>query len=162
MKANNDPVLSATELGGRWGVTARHVSELARKGISVRAPSGGYYERASTLRYIESLRKTAAGRTGISDERLRLVKEQADKVAFENAVAREKYWLRTEAKECFFACLQRLRGHMLAVKDRIQMRLGHLSKRDIHEIEQEIILAITEAAIEEFGPIPTDEQEGTT
>jgi hypothetical protein len=42
------------------------------------------------------------------------------------------------------------------------MRLGHLSKRDIHEIEQEIILAITEAAIEEFGPIPTDEQEGTT
>ena len=64
MKTNNDPVLSASMLAGRWGVTSRTVTDLAKRGIAIAAPGGGYYERESTLKYIESLRKTAAGRAG--------------------------------------------------------------------------------------------------
>ena len=49
METNNDPVLSASMLADRWGVTSRHVSELAKKGIAIRASAGGYYGAASTL-----------------------------------------------------------------------------------------------------------------
>ena len=110
MKTNNDPVLSASMLAGRWGVTSRTVTDLAKRGIAIAAPGGGYYERASTLKYIDSLRKTAAGRSGISDQRQKLLLAQTKKIERENAVAADMYFLKTEAKAHFTDSLIRLRS----------------------------------------------------
>lgn len=150
MKANNDPVLSASMLAGRWGVTSRAVTDLAKRGIAIAAPGGGYYERESTRKYIESLRKTAAGRAGISDERLRLVKAQARKIERENEVAADKYFLKAEALLHFTSSLVRLRGYMMAVPDRVWQRLGHLTRRDVDEIKKEVGSALYDAAREEL------------
>jgi terminase small subunit / prophage DNA-packing protein len=150
MKTNNDPVLSASMLAGRWGVTSRTVTDLAKRGIAVAAPGGGYYERESTRKYIESLRKTAAGRSGISDERLRLVKAQARILERKNEVAADKYFLKTEALREFTASLIRLRGYLMAVPDRVSQRLSHLTRRDVDEIKKEVAAALYDAAKEEL------------
>ena len=150
MKTNNDPVLSASMLASRWGVTSRTVTDLARRGIAIAAPAGGYYERESTRKYIESLRKTAAGRTGISDERLRLVKAQARKIERENEVAADKYFLKTEALHHFTSSLVRLRNYMMAVPDRVAQRLGHLTRKDVDEIKKEVCAALYDDAREEL------------
>jgi phage terminase Nu1 subunit (DNA packaging protein) len=145
-----DEIVKAAELAKRWRVSARQIGALTEKGIIVR-DSRGIFASESTAKYLAHLRDGAAGRTTVSDDRRRLLRAQAGKVEHELEVARDKYWLKTEATAWFCDSLQRIRGYMLAVKDRIQQRLPHLTKTDIHEIDQEIIAAITDAAYEEFG-----------
>ena len=145
-----DEIVKAAELAKRWKVSPRQIGALTEKGIIAR-DSRGILAWESTARYLEHLRKGAAGRTTVSDDRRQLLRAQAGKVEHELEVARDKYWLKTEATAWFCNSLQRIRGYMLAVKDRIQQRLPHLTKTDIHEIDQEIIAAITDAAYEEFG-----------
>jgi phage terminase Nu1 subunit (DNA packaging protein) len=148
---DNDPIVSGTVLGTRWGVTARHVTELAKKGIAIRADGGGYRERASTLRYIESLRKTAAGRSGIADERKRVLSEQADKLALANGITRSEWFRATEVVRVWSETFREVSAKMLAITDRLASRLPHLTRHDLHEIDAEIRIVLTEAS-ESYDP----------
>ena len=68
----------------------------------------------------------ARNRTGIGEERVRLTKEQADKIAFANSVARSEYWKTEEALRIYHEGMARLRACMTAVPDRVAARCGHL------------------------------------
>ena len=139
-----DPIVSGTVLGTRWGVTSRSVTELAKKGIAVRAEAGGYHEHASTLRYMQHLRKAAAGRSGISDRRAQLIDEQTTKLKIENGIKRNSYWKAAEIIREWALTWRELCARMLAIPDRLASRLPHLTRHDLHEIDQEIRIVLQE------------------
>jgi phage terminase Nu1 subunit (DNA packaging protein) len=146
LKKSEDPVVSGAVLAERYGVSSRHINSLAERDLLARGPGGKqFYEYASTRRYVEHLRKSSSGRVGIQEERLRLVKMQANKIAFENSVAKGKHAPTAVMLRWFAESLGRLRGLMLAIPDRLASRLSHLTRHDIHEIDAEIRLAIQES-----------------
>lgn len=146
-KSDDDPVVTGAVLANRIGASTRTVGNLAAKGVAVRGPNGrGFYLWASIGNAFKELRSAAAGRASVSDVRKRVLNAQAQKLEHDLEVAQGKYWLKIEAMAVFSASFQRMRGHMVAVHDRIRTRLPHLTNHDIFEIEQEIIAAIVDSA----------------
>src|SRR3972149_345185 len=74
-------------------LTPRRVQHLANEGVIPRAEKGRYELVPAVRGYIRYLRDRSVGRDGvvipdIASERARLTREQADRVAMENAKAR--------------------------------------------------------------------------
>src|SRR3954469_24426578 len=87
--ARDDPgSVTASELADHLGVSPRSVTELARRGIAVRAGPGRWRLRESIRRYCDDLRQRGGGvavAASAAAERGRLAKEQADALALKNA-----------------------------------------------------------------------------
>jgi terminase small subunit / prophage DNA-packing protein len=84
--------LSQTAFGELVGISQQAVSDLIARGVLAVGSSGG----AWLLAYCSHIREIAAGRATNGDldlatERARLAREQADKVAMQNAVMRREY-----------------------------------------------------------------------
>ena len=90
--------------------------------------------------------QTGRGRTGIGDERVRLVRAQARKIERENAVAAGEYTDTEVAGGWFSESLRRIRGGMLAVPSRAWARLPHMTRFDFKVLEEEVAAAINDAA----------------
>lgn len=78
------------EFGDLVGITQQAVSDLVSREVLQR----GATARAWLLAYTEHLRETAAGRDPdglLATERARVAKEQADRLALQNAVTRREY-----------------------------------------------------------------------
>jgi phage terminase Nu1 subunit (DNA packaging protein) len=145
MAKTDDPVASGATLAVRYGVSTRQINLLAERDLLVRAPGGkGFLEHASTLKYMEHLRKTAAGRSGISDRRAKLIEEQTQKLRIENGIKRSAYWKATEVIREWALTFRELSAKMLAIPDRIASRLPHLTRHDLHEIDAEIRIVLQE------------------
>jgi hypothetical protein len=95
--------------------------------------------------------QSGRGRTGIGDQRVRLVKEQADKVAHENATRRSEYWLAADVVREWADVFRELSAKLLAIPDRLASRLPHLSRFDLHEIDAEIRIVLKET-FEAYDP----------
>jgi hypothetical protein len=95
--------------------------------------------------------QSGRGRTGIGDERVRLVREQADKVAHENATRRSEYWLATEVIREWADLFREVSARLLAIPDRIASRLPGLTRHDLHEIDAEIRIVLEET-FEAYDP----------
>ena len=132
------------------GVLVRTVTDLARRGIVVRVAPGAYDGPASVRAYCAHLRETAARRGGTSDgssltaERLRLVREQADREALRNAALRRELLPAAEVEATWAATLTGLRARLLALPSRAQQRLGHLTAHDVAALDREVRGALTE------------------
>jgi phage terminase Nu1 subunit (DNA packaging protein) len=142
----NDPVASGATLAVRYGVSTRQISLLAERDLLVRAPDGqrGFLEHASTLRYIEHLRKAAAGRSGISDRRAKLIDAQTQKLRIENGIKRSQFWKALEVIREWADVWREVSAKLLAIPDRIASRIPHLSRFDLHEIDAEIRIVLEE------------------
>jgi phage terminase Nu1 subunit (DNA packaging protein) len=92
------------------------------------------------------LRKVAAGRSGITDERLQLVREQRDKLALANAATRGESVKLIEVIRVWSDTFRGVSAKLLAIPDRLASRLPNLSRHDLHEIDQEIRIVLTETA----------------
>jgi phage terminase Nu1 subunit (DNA packaging protein) len=141
--------VSADALGDMIGISGRQIRELARRNIVVKAGTGTYEVRASVRAYCTHLREQAAGRTGsktLTEERIRVAKEQGDALAMKNAIARGEMIPARAIETAWAAVLRDVRAALLAIPSRIQQRLGHLTAHDVSEIDLEIRNALKEAA----------------
>jgi phage terminase Nu1 subunit (DNA packaging protein) len=147
------PGLVAAPVLARWlGVSGKTVYEMAKTGIVVRASRGLYALEASVRGYCEHIRATASQRGGevsleaMRSERIRMTKAQADALELKTRQLGGKL-LDADAVVREWADIVRLsRMAILAVPQRCQNRLPHLTAHDISEIDAELRAALTELA----------------
>ena len=86
--AEKDPTYPVEFFGRLFNLTPRRVQQLASDGVIPKAGHGEYPLLASVQGYVKFLQERVSGdrkEEGWRDERARLAKEQADRVALENA-----------------------------------------------------------------------------
>lgn len=137
-----------SEMARLLGITANRVRTLARDGILHRPVRGRYDVRVSLKTYIGDLRDKASrlgyaggkqlGKSDLEAEKLRLARQQADKIEIQNAAARGELVKATDVERAWAAVLRDVRAAMLAVPSRCGATLPHLTAHDIAEIDREI------------------------
>ena len=135
---------STDELAQLLGISDRQVRELAKDGTIVRTSRGQFDLLASVQQYAARLRDSASGRGGetvqttLATERARLAREKADAESMKNAKSRGDLLDAKEVERTWAEILRDVRSRMLAVPNRLQQRLAHLTANDTHEIDIEI------------------------
>lgn len=141
-------IANESEMALLVGLTANRVRTLARDGMMIRAGRGQYDVRASLLTYIEDLRSKAARmgpgaksaplNSDLNAEKLRLAKQQADKIELQNAAARTELVKTSDVERAWAAVLRDVRATLLAVPSRCGASLPHLTAHDVAELDREI------------------------
>lgn len=148
VSGNSDSEISAVELADWLGVSERAISEYARKGIIARSAPGKFMLRESVRAVATHLREAASARgassAGLTAQRERIAREQADKLAMQNAAARREMVSAKAVADEWADILRLVRSRMLATPSRIQQQLGHLSAHDLDTIDREIRDALTD------------------
>lgn len=132
--------IKARELGELIGVGTRQIDTLNNHGIVIRLGRGDYDTRESIINVIQSLRKR--GNAELDAERVRLTREQADKVELANQAARGELVPASEIEHAWASILRDVRAGMLALPSRLQQRLPHLTPHDVETIDAEIRAAL--------------------
>lgn len=138
--------VSASALGDMVGLSDRTIRDLAKRGVIDRC-GAGFEPRDSILRYCAHLREQAAGRSNsanLTQERIRLAREQADAASLKNAVTRSEMVPAKDVESAWSAVLRDVRSAMLSLPARVQTRLGHLTSHDVAEIDREIRTVLEE------------------
>jgi len=132
--------VTAETLGDWLGLTKNRIHALARDGVIPRNPDKTFPLRPAILAYCEHCRAGSVGRTANSElaaEKLRLAKEQADKIAFSNARARAELLDSREVADAWRGVVTDLRAAVLAVPSRVAANLG-LDRKEAAALESEI------------------------
>jgi len=134
------------------GVSQQAVSALVTRRVLLPGASGGVWLRA----YCENLREQAAGRRSegnldLVQERARLAREQADRVAMENAIERKELAPVAVIEQVLAAVGRQVAGILEAIPVQIKRRSDAISKQDLDFIEQEIVKARNLAAAIELN-----------
>lgn len=140
---------TASELAEWLGLTANRVSALAREGILPRGIENRYPLRTSIRAYCDHARAGATGRradTELAAEKLRLAREQADKIAFVNAKARGELIAAGEVERVWAGILRDVRAAFLALPSRAASKLGHLTPHDLAALNDEVRDVLMELA----------------
>ncbi|GLK71289.1 hypothetical protein GCM10017643_14040 [Ancylobacter dichloromethanicus] len=143
--------LTADEMGALLGIAPRTVRELAGRGVVLRAGRGRYDAAGSVASYCAHLREQAAGRAGdaqagLTSERARQAREQADHLALKNAEMRRELLPAAEVERAWTEVLRDIRARMLAVPARCMARLGRLSPSEGAILDEEVRDALQGAA----------------
>ena len=119
--------LTADELGEWLGLSPNRVHALGRDGVLPRGEGKRYPLQASVAAYCAHCRSLAKGKATdaeLAAEKIRLAREQADKIALQNAAARgELLDSQTVAAE-WRGIITDLRAAVLAVPSRVAGRMG--------------------------------------
>lgn len=140
-----DPVdapeaVTAAELGVWLGLSPNRVHALGRDGVLPRTADKTYPLRASVRAYADHARQLAKGKASDADlaaEKVRLAREQADKIAFANARARGELLDSREVATAWRGVVVDLRAAMLAVPSRVAARLG-LDRKTTAALDREV------------------------
>ena len=157
----NEPI-TQVQFAELVGVTQQAISDLVNRGTLRRGDTAG----AWLISYCANLREQAAGRASTGDldlvqERARLAKEQADKVAMANAVERREL-APVSLMEVILAKLGRqIVGILEALPVTLKRNCPHLAADDIKTIQAEIIKARNYAANIELNLNILDDNDGT-
>lgn len=122
-----DDLVSAADLGEWLGLTANRVNALAREGVLPRRPDNLFPLKAGVRAYADHIRKGALGRTAdgqLATEKIRLAREQADKLALQNSSARGELLDARDVAQEWRGVITDLRAALLAVPSRVAARLG--------------------------------------
>jgi phage terminase Nu1 subunit (DNA packaging protein) len=126
--------VTADALATWLGLTANRVHALGRDGVLPRVNGKKYLLQASVAAYCTHCRSLAKGKATdaeLTAEKLRLAREQADKIALQNAAARaELLDAQTVASE-WRGIVTDLRAAILAVPSRVASELGFDRKETI-------------------------------
>lgn len=143
-------LMPESDLAAFWGTSTRQVRMLLSDGTISKAEPGIYDAADCTRRYMQKLIFSASRRSTaapeLQAEKLRLAKEQADKLEIANAAARGELVSVSSVKSAWADVLRDVRASMLAVPSRVTQRLPHLSTHDLEVIDREIRDALSETA----------------
>ena len=139
--------VTAEALAHLFGVSAKTVRALARRGIMVKAGRNLFTLDESVQNYCGHLGDLAHGRKdgdAAPTERARLAAAQADAIELKNARARGALVdAEAVAREWEGVC-RTIRAGMLRVPKRAAARLPHLTPQDVRAIDDEVRAALTE------------------
>nr|WP_255720623.1 terminase small subunit [Acuticoccus kalidii] len=144
--------VSARVLANLFGVSPQTIQAYAARGVIVRQGRGSYPLAENVQRYTRHLRDAASGRgadeatSSLTDERTRLARERADEAALKNAKLRREMLPREEVLARWSTILRNVSARMRAVPSRVRAQRPHLTREDVDLIDEEIRLALTEAA----------------
>ena len=134
------PTVTATELGEWLGLTANRVHALARDGVLPREVDKTYPLKSSVRAYADHCRQLAKGKAtdkDLAEEKIRLAREQADKIALQNARARGDLIDSREVATAWRGVVVDLRAALLAVPGRVATRLG-MDREEAAALDAEI------------------------
>ena len=118
-KLTKDIFVSLIALAGFLGITPQRVSQLTAQGMP-REDRGSYPLLACARFYINFLRNhVESANDSIGKERLRLIKERAERAALENQKLRNKVIDVDGITQQIMELMQKLRDGMLAISGRI-------------------------------------------
>lgn len=143
-KAADGDALSAAELGEWLGLTANRVHALGRDGVLPRTPEKTYPLRESVAAYCVHARSLAKGKQvdpKLAAEKVRLAREQADKLAIANAKARGDMIPAAEVARAWLEVSTELRAAVLAIPSRVAGRCS-LDRRSAAALDDEIRLSL--------------------
>ena len=145
---NPPDLVTESELAAFWSVSDRQVRTLVHEGAIRKFDSRHFDREAATRGYIRRLIEQANRKTDpeLRAEKLRLAKEQADKLEIANAESRGELVSAKSVESMWTAILRDVRAGMLAVPGRLQSKLSHLTAHDVRTIEAEIKSALKELA----------------
>lgn len=153
--------VTQAEFGQMVGISQPAVSHFVTRGVlSDGAPAGQWLQE-----YCNHLRETAAARLASGDldlatERARLAKEQADRIAMENAVTRRELAPTEMLEEVLAKAGSRVGKILEAIPGMIRRRVPALTSADIEAIAREIAKARNIAAKMSLSDLRDDEDEG--
>jgi len=130
------------------GISQPAVSDLIKRGIL----TDGDIASNWLIAYCSHLREQAAGRAGsdgsldLVSERARLAKEQADKVAFQNAITRNQLAPVDLLEEVLAKAAARINGKFDSIPGRVKRRFPSLPSEAIDLIDSEISIVRNEVA----------------
>lgn len=130
----------ASELAQLFGTTHRTVGVLAERGTLPKLTNGKFDTVLSVQRYIAYCRK--GGNTQLDIEKVRLIREQADKIEIQNQKERGELISVADVEHQWASILKDVRQGILAVPSRAQTRLPHLTQTDVSELDLEIRAAL--------------------
>lgn len=111
------------EIANHLHLTQARVRELIAGGIITRHPRGSYDLNVVMKEYLTNLREQAAGRSakagGLTDERARLAKEQADAKEMENEITRGNLVQIEDVAQIVEAQFDRCRTKLLSLPTKI-------------------------------------------
>ena len=140
-RADDPNVVSAATLADWIGLTANRVHALARAGTIPRREDGRFDLRAAVRAYCEFTRSNARGRTvaepDLKDAKLKLAREQADKLAIANARARGDLVEASRVATEWASILTDVRAGVLAIPQRVAGRLG-LDRSATAKLDEEV------------------------
>lgn len=144
------------------GVTQQAISDQLSRGVLQRGDTAAGWLRA----YCRNLREQAAGRASMGDldlvqERARLAKEQADKVAMANAVERRELAPVSLMEVTLSKLGRQIIGILEALPVNLKMNCPHLTTEDLALITAQIIKARNYAANIELQSDLSDDHDGT-
>lgn len=148
---SSDSEIGVIELADLLAVSERTIGSYVQKGILSRSRRGKFMLRESVRAVATHLRETASARgassaEGLTAQRERIAREQADKLAMQNAAVRREMLPRHEVVDEWASILRLVRSRMLAAPSRIQQTLGHLTAHDMDIIDRELRDALEELA----------------
>ena len=145
----SDDAVSAAIVGEWIGLTANRVNTLARDGRLMRNADGSFALKDTVRAYCEFTRSTARGRPvadpDLKDAKLKLAREQADKLAIANAKARGDLLHAGRVANEWARVLTDVRAGVLAIPQRIAAECG-LSREATAALDREIGAALERIA----------------
>jgi len=147
--------------GALVGISQPAVSDLQRRSILREKASLGEWLAA----YCSHLREQAAGRQASGDldlatERARLAREQADKVAMQNALTRAELAPVSILEEILTKAAAKIAGTLDAIPGLVRRRVPKLTAEEIALIEAEIAKVRNRIAGMTISDLDDDSEEG--
>lgn len=158
--------MTQAQFGDLVGISQQAVSDLVRRGVLADGATGDEW----LLAYCDHLREVAAGRGGdaakeLSAERARLAREQADKIAMQNAVTRGELAPAYLLEEVLSRAGARAARILETIPGMLRRRLPQLTSDDIAEVARVVAKArniaaamrLADAAADDDGDAAIDE-----
>lgn len=150
--------LTQAQFGDLVGISQQAVSDLCRRQVL----RDGEPARTWLLAYCEHLRDIAAGRGGegaleLATERARLAREQADKIAMQNAVTRGALAPAYLLEEVLARAGARASRILDTIPGEIRRRVPQLTSDDIGAVARVVAKARNVAAAMKLSDIESDE-----
>lgn len=154
-----DRTITQAQFAELVGVTQQAISALVGRGVLNAGDTAGQW----LLHYCENLREQAAGRASMGDldlvqERARLAKEQADKVAMANQIERKELAPVTVLEMIIAKVGRQIAATLEAIPVQLKRSSKTISAEDLQLITAEIVKARNLAASMELN---LDEMNGS-
>lgn len=147
-------------LAGLIGVSDRKVRDLLERGVLTQGASLGTW----LLEYCAHMREQAAGRaghqdSGLTSERARLAKEQADRLEMQNRITRRELAPVALIEEVLAKAGAEIAGIFDAIPGAIRRRQPDISAETLRWIEEEIARARNRVAVVRLADLQVDDVE---
>lgn len=149
------------QFGDLVGISQPAVSDLLMRGVLTDGANLGDW----LIDYCRNLREVAAGRAAgdgldLATERARLAREQADKIAMQNAVTRGELAPVSLIEEVLSKAASRISGLLDAIPGMVRRRVPGLTAEDIDLIGEQVAKARNTVAAMSLDDLREDDANG--